>query len=181
MIAPWMWWLGLLAVLGLWMLGAYNRTTALKSAVLAGWATLDAVLQDRGQAVAALLQATAEPLAGEAAARDAVAQALAQAQAAAEVVRRAPATADPVADLGKADAVLAAVLVRLVALVEQQPALVASAEVAGPLQVLKQAPGRMAFARQVFNEAGAAYNTATTQFPTRLLGSLLRFGRAGRF
>jgi LemA protein len=181
MIAPWMGWAVLLAVLGLWVLGAYNRTTALKAAVLAGWATLEAALHDRAQAVDALLQASAEPLAGEAAARDAVAQALAQAQAAADAVRRAPATADPVADLSKADAVLAAVLVRLVALVEQQPALVASAEMAGPLQVLKESPGRVAFARQVFNEAGAAYNAATTQFPTRLLGSLLRFGRAGRF
>jgi LemA protein len=181
MIDAWMWWAGLLAVLGLWVLGAYNRTTALRAAVLAGWTTLDAALQDRAQAVAALLQATAEPLAGEAAARDAVAQALAQAQAAADAVRRAPATADPVADLGKADAVLAAVLVRLVALAEQQPALLAGAEVAGPLQVLKEAPGRLAFGRQVFNEAGAAYNAATTQFPTRLLASLLRFGRAGRF
>ena len=181
MIDAWIWWTGLLAVLGLLVLGAYNRTTALKAAVLAGWATLDAPLKDRAQAVAALLQATAEPLAGEAAARDAVAQALAQTLAAADVVRRAPASADPVADLGKADAVLAAVLVRLVALVEQQPALLIDPAVAEPLQVLKAAPARLAFARQVFNDAGAAYNAATTQFPTRLLGSLLRFGRAGRF
>ncbi|MDH4389882.1 MAG: LemA family protein [Aquabacterium sp.] len=181
MIDPWMGWVGLVAVLGLWMLGAYNRITSLKAAVLAGWAPLDAALHDRDQAVAALLQATAEPLAGEAAARDAVAQALAQAQAAADVVRRAPAAADPVADLGKADAVLAAVLVRLVSLVEQQPALLASDDFAGTLQKLKHAPVRLAFGRQVFNEAGAAYNAATAQFPTRLLGSLLRFGRAGRF
>lgn len=181
MIGGWMAWAVLLAVLGLWMLGAYNRTTALKAAVLAGWAPLDAALQDRAQAVAALLQATAEPLAAESAARDAVAQALAQAQAAADAVRRAPVTADLVADLSKADAVLAAVQVRLLALVEQQPSLLADASVAEPLQVLRAVPGRMAFARQVFNDAGVAYNLATTQFPTRLLASMLRFGRAGRF
>jgi LemA protein len=181
MTGAWMWWSGLVAVLGLWLLGAYNRTTALKAAVLASWTALDTALQARAQAVGALLQATVEPLAGEAAARDAVAQALAQAQAAADVVRRAPVAADPVADLSKADAVLAAVLVRLLALVEQQPDLLARDEIAGPLQVLKQAPAQMEFARQVFNAAGAAYNAATSQFPTRLLGSMLRFGRAGRF
>jgi hypothetical protein len=32
----------------------------------------------------------------------------------------------------------------------------------------------------MFNDAGAVYNLATEQFPTRLLGSLFRFGRAGR-
>lgn len=173
-------WLVFLAVLGLWLLGAHNRITALKAAVLAAWQQVDAALQARGEAVAALLQAAAEPLASEAAALDAVAQAQAQVQAAADLVRKAPANADAVADLAKADAVLAAVLVRLLALAEQQRALSADPAVAETLQALRAAPARLAFARQTFNEAGVAYNTATTQFPTRLLGSLLRFGRAGR-
>ncbi len=173
-------WVLLLAVAALWLLGAHNRITALKSAVLTAWQQVDAALQARGQALAALLQAAAGPLSSEAAALEAVTAAQAQVQAAAEVVRRSPATADPVADLGKADAVLAAVLVRLLALVEQQPALLADPAVADTLKTLRDMPARLAFARQVFNEAGQAYNLATQQFPTRLLGSLLRFGRAGR-
>jgi len=32
----------------------------------------------------------------------------------------------------------------------------------------------------VFNEAALAYDQAVQQFPTRLLGSVFRFGRAGR-
>ena len=47
-------------------------------------------------------------------------------------------------------------------------------------QVLRASPARWAFARQVFNDAGSAYNRATAQFPTRLLHSLLRFRQAGR-
>ncbi len=173
-------WVLVLVVLALWLLGAHNRITALKAAVLAAWQQVDAALQARGQALAALLQAAAGPLASEAAALEAVAGAQAQVQAAADMVRRSPAMADPVADLSKADAVLAAVLVRLLALVEQQPALLADAAVASTLKTLRESPARLAFARQVFNEAGSAYNLATVQFPTRLLGSLLRFGRAGR-
>ena len=165
-------WVLVLAVLALWLLGAHNRVTALKAAVLAAWLQVDAALQFRGQALAALLQA--------AAALEAVAGAQAQVQATADVVRRSPASADPVADLSKADAVLAAVLVRLLALVEQQPGLLADPAVADTLKALRECPARLAFARQVFNEAGSAYNVATQQFPTRLLGSLLRFGRAGR-
>jgi LemA protein len=173
-------WLVALLVLGLWMLGAHNRVTALKAAVLAAWAQVDAVLQIRAQALAALLPKVAEPLASEAAAVEAVAGALAQVQTATDAVRRTPLAPDAVADLGKADAVLAAVLVRLVALVEQQPALLADEAVAAALQALREAPPRLAFARQLFNEAGSAYNAATAQFPTRLLASLLRFGQAGR-
>lgn len=176
----WIGWIGLLAVLGLWMLGAHNRITALRSAILSAWAQVDAVLQARAQALASLLAAAAVPLASEAAAVDAVATAQAQVQLAAEALRRSPVAHEAVADLGKADAVLAAVLVRLVALVEQQAALQADPQVTGPLRTLRELPPRLAFARQMFNEAGVAYNNATTQFPTRLLGSLMRFGQAGR-
>jgi len=173
-------WVLLLALLLLWTLGAHNRITALKAAVLAAWQQVDSALQARGQALAVLLGAVTGPLATEAAALDAVTQAQAQVQAAADAVRRAPVAADAVVDLGKADAVLGAVLVRLLALVEQQPALLGDPTVAEALKTLRESPARLAFARQVFNEAGAAYNAATTQFPTRLLGGVLRFGRAGR-
>ena len=122
----------------------------------------------------------ATPLASESAALEAVVSAQAQVQAAADVLRRMPVSHEAVADLGKADAVLAAVLVRLVALVEQQSALQADPQVTEPLRTLRELPPRLTFARQMFNEAGAAYNAATTQFPTRLLGSLMRFGQAGR-
>ena len=173
-------WAALLVVLGLWTLGAHNRVTALRAAILGAWAQVDAVLQARGQAIAALLAAVAEALAGESAAVDAVAAAQSQVQTSADALRRSPVDHDAVAELSKADAVLAAVQVRLLALVEQQTALLADPAVAAPLQVLRDSPARLVFARQVFNEAGVAYNRATAQFPTRLLRSLLRFGQAGR-
>ncbi len=180
MSGGWIGWLVLLAVLGLWMLGAHNRITALRSAILTAWAQVDAVLQARAQALATLLAAAAAPLASESAAVEAVTAAQAQVQIAAEALRRTPISHEAVADLGKADAVLAAVLVRLVALVEQQPALQTEPNVTEPLRTLRELPSRLTFARQTFNEAGAAYNAAATQFPTRLLGSLMRFGQAGR-
>ena len=172
--------LAVLALLGLWMLGAHNRVTALRAAVLAAWAPVDQVLTQRGQSLAGLLAAATEPLASEAAALDAVAQAQAQVQAAQDVVRRRPVARDSVADLSKADAVLAAVLVRLLALVDQQAPLRADEAVRQCLAQIKDAPDQLAFARQLFNQAGAAYNDATQQFPTRLLGSVFRFGEAGR-
>ena len=90
-------WTGLLVVLGLWTLGAHNRVTALRAAILNAWAQVDGVLQARGQALAALLSAVAAPLAAEAAAVDAVLAAQAQVQAATELLRRAPVNPDSVA------------------------------------------------------------------------------------
>ena len=171
---------GVLALLGLWMLGAHNRVTALRAVVLGAWAPVDQVLTQRGQALAALLAAAAEPLAGEAAALDAVAQAQAQVEAAQELVRRRPVDPGTVAELSKADAVLLAVLVRLLSLVDQQAPLRADEGVRQSLAQLKDAPAQLVFARQLFNQAGAAYNAATQQFPTRLLGSVFRFGSAGK-
>ena len=83
------------------------------------------------------------------------------------------------AELSKADAVLVATLPRLMALVEQHHALVALPEVAEAMSALGQIRPRIAFARTAFNEAGAAYNAAVAQFPTRLLGPVFRFGQAG--
>jgi LemA protein len=173
-------WLGLLAVLALWMLGVYNRVTGLRAAVLAAWAQVDQALVLRGQSLAGLLAAVAPALVSEVAALDAVALAQAQVLAATELLRRRPIVQDNVADLGKADAVLSAVLVRLLALVDQQAALKADPAVQAPLMQLQALPARLVFARQMFNDAGSAYNFATQQFPTRLLGSLLRFSQAGR-
>ena len=173
-------WLGLVAVLGLWILGAHNRTTALRAAILAAWAQVELALALRAQALAELLATVALPLASEAAAVDAVASAQAQVLAAIDAVRRRPVAQDTVAELSKADAVLAAVLVRLVALVEQQPALLANPDVQAPLKALRELPPRLVFARQMFNEAGSAYNEGTQQFPTRLLRSVLGFVQAGR-
>jgi len=173
-------WLGLLAVLGLWMLGVYNRVITLRAAILVAWAQVELALGARAQALSALLIAVAEPLASETAAVEAVAAAQAQVLAATEALRRRPVALDTVADLSKADAVLAAVMVRLVALVEQQAALKADEAVMAPLAVLRDLPPRLVFARQMFNDAGSGYNAATRQFPTRLLGSLFGFGHAGR-
>ena len=177
---PWLLWLALLAVLGLWMLGAHNRITALRATILSAWAQVDQVLGQRAQALADLLAAAAQPLASESAALDAVAAAQAQVLLATEALRRRPVAQDTVADLSKADAVLAAVLVRLLALVAQQAALLADDTARAPLKTLLELQPRLLFARQMFNKAGDDHNLAIGQFPTRLLGSVFRFGQAGR-
>jgi LemA protein len=171
--------LALLVVLGLWMLGAHNRITALRGAVLSAWVPVEAALQQRAQALSALLALADQPLASERAAVDAVHAAQAQVALHADAVRRRPAQRDGVVELSKADAVLAATLPRLLALVDQQAMLRGEPAVKAALAALDEARPRLLFARQAFNAAGEAYNQAIVQFPTRLLGPVFRFGQAG--
>lgn len=179
-MTPLAWTLVALAVLFFWMLGAYNRVVALRSPIIQAWAQLDALLQSREKAVATLLAAAGPRLGDERAALEAVAQAQGQLLRAVEAVRPRPAAAEPVQALARAEAALSPTLARLASLIEQQPDWREHAGLAEPLQALRDWPPRWQFARQVFNDAAAAYDQAVQQFPTRLLSNLFRFGRAGR-
>jgi len=176
---PWPW-LALLAVLVLWMLGAYNRLVALRAAILAAWTQADAVYKTRNQVVIALLTAVQSQLEGEHAALVATSAAQSALQSSWEAARPRPADAEAVAALAAADSALAGRLARLVALVEQRSALAAEPVVAAQLQALRELEPRLAFARQAFNEAGERHDAALRQFPTRLLEPVFLFAPAGR-
>lgn len=168
------------AVLAFWMVGAYNRLVALRNAIGSAWAQVDEQLQRQRESLQALLAALRPHLADEAAALDALQGALLQVQAAAEAVRARPVAAGLTAALLTAEEVLASASARMLALLEHRPDLRDdSAEVAGPLQALKELEPRMAFARQLFNDAARTYNEAAREFPTRLLTRLYGFGTAG--
>lgn len=173
--------LGLLVVLVFWMLGGYNRVVALRMTIIGAWSQVDGVLQARELAVAALLAAVDTTLASERAALDSVAAAQAQLRAAAQAVRPRPIAAERVTALAAAESALAATLARLVALVEQHDGLLADSAAAPHLQTLRELAPRLQFARQLFNEAGAAYNRAVHEFPTRWLAALFKFDSAGTF
>jgi LemA protein len=173
-------WIMLLVVLALWMLGAHNRLTALRAAILAAWTPLDALLQARAEALTALLAEAETPLAAERAALDAVANAMAQLKTAADQVRRQALAAAAAAELAKADAVLVVVNQRFQALLSHHVELNARAAVRAQLATLAEQQPRLQFARQAFNDAAQRYNGALDQFPTRLLGPVLRFEPAGK-
>jgi LemA protein len=176
------WWTWVLAgLLFFWMLGAHNRVVALRTAIVAAWGQVDAALQTRLQALATLRGAVGPRLPAEQAALDAVAAALSQLQQAAEALRARPADAAGAEALGRAEAVLAPALVRLSSLIEQHADWRDEADVAGPLGTLRELAPRWLFARQMYNDAVAAYNAAIRQFPTRLLTRVFRFTPAGSF
>jgi LemA protein len=78
-----------------------------------------------------------------------------------------------------AEATLQAALSRLLALLEQRSDLSGADDLGPHVAAQRDATQRLAFARQLFNDAVGSYNMAARQFPTRLVSSLFGFGAAG--
>lgn len=168
------------AVLVFWMLGAYNRLVSLRNAIGTAWQQVDAALAHRAAAVSPLVAALRVSLADEGAALDALLTGHAQVAAAADALRVRPVLAEPAAALVGAEAAMVSASTRVLALLDLHPTLRDGPEVAPHAAALREAQPRLAFARQLFNEAVQAYNDAARQFPTRILVRLYGFGTAGR-
>jgi LemA protein len=172
--------LAVAAVLVFWMVGAYNRLVAMRTAIGEAYRQVDELVQRRAAAAIALVARAREALASEQGALDAWLAAQAACREAADALRERPVAAGLAAALAASEALLAASGARVMALLEQQPAVLAEATAAAHLATLRETEARMVFARQLFNEAAQAYNDAVRLFPTRLLARLYGFGTAGR-
>jgi LemA protein len=170
----------LAVLLVFWMLGAYNRLVGLRNAIGTAWQQVDEALARRGAAVAPLVAALRAPLGAEGAAFDALLAAQAQVAAAADTLRAKPVLSESAAAAVRAEAAMSSASARVLALLDLHPALREDPAVAEPAATLRDSAPRLAFARQVFNDAVSAYNGAARQFPTRLLTRLYGFGTAGR-
>jgi LemA protein len=176
--APWL--LLLLAVISLcWVVGAYNRLMTLRNGIVTAWSQMALALQQRSAVVLPLVAALREPLAAEQGALDAFLGAHGQAVQAAVVLAGKPVAVAAAADWVRAESLLSAATSRLLALVEQQPALPAAPEVGPLLATWALAQSQLAFARRLFDAAAGAYNEAARTLPTRWLLRLFGFGPAG--
>jgi LemA protein len=171
--------LTLVAVGVFWTLGAYNRLVGLRNTIGQAWTKVDEALKLRGQAAWPLLALVQVPLAAEAGALRAVDVALNEATRAAQQMSAGPVVAAHANEWVAAEASMAAHASRLFALVEQHAAVRELPDVGAHTAAWREAGQRLGFARQVFNEAAAAYNQACVLFPTRLLVRVFGFGPAG--
>jgi LemA protein len=172
--------LALVAVLVFWTVGAYNRLVSLRSAIGGAWAKVDEALRQRAQAADPLLAALREPMAAEHGALDATLAALADVKRAATAMGARPVVAENAAAWLTAEAGLSASASRLFALLDHSDELRRQEDVTAHMRSWREADTRLAFARQLFNEAADVYNSAIALFPTRLLVSMFRFDKAGR-
>lgn len=171
----------LAALLLFWGLGAYNRLMRLRSAVASSWqAHLEPpLLQLAGESLQ-LATLGADWLPVEAPAFEALRQQSLELQQALRAVQPAPWSAEPVAQLAIAQALQAAALQRVLALLEHL-AHDHEAPRSELSQRLRQAQQQREFGRQLFNQRVQAHNLAIGELPTRVLAGLYGFHDAKTF
>lgn len=174
--------LTLLAALGLvlafWIVGAAARVKKLRQAITTAWGHLDELLARRAAALDTMLAYLQQPLAAEVGSLQAVALAHAVQMDAARAVRAHPGAREAALAWVTAEAALASPMVRLLALLEQNPQTVSQADVRPQVRLLHDHVVRIAYARQVVNDAVTAHNAAIDELPTRWLARVFGWERA---
>jgi LemA protein len=172
--------LALGAVLLFWMVGGRNRLVGLRNRIAQAWLQVDEGLKSRGDAVPPLVVALRPHLPGEQGALDTLLGAERQVRAAADALAQRPTDAALAAALVAAETAMGSATSRVLSLVELHLELRHDPAIAPHAEALRDSGPRLAFARQLYNEAALAYTEAVQLFPTKLLAELFRFSPAGR-
>jgi LemA protein len=167
-----------LAVFGFWGVGAYNRLVRLRNAIANAFAQIDVQLKRRYDLIPNLVETAKKYLEHERETLEAVTAARNQARAAADVARGRPSDAGAMKSLGVAEQVLSGAMGRLMALVEAYPELKADQTLRELSEELTSTENKVAFSRQLFNDATLDYNNAAQQFPTSVMAGLFGFREA---
>lgn len=163
------------AVVALWMLGAYNRLVRQRNEITNAFAQIDVQLKRRHDLIPNLVDIARKYVAHERETFDAVTQARGNARSAADALRAAPADGPRASALGQAEAALGATLTRFMAVVEAYPDLKADRSLRELAEELTHTENRIAFARQAYNDAVLDYNNAAQQAPTVVVARVFSF------
>ncbi|GMV01461.1 MAG: LemA family protein [Burkholderiaceae bacterium] len=167
----------LLAALA-WGVLVFNRFIALRNRYQNAYAQIDVQLKRRYDLIPNLVAATKAYLAHERETLEAVIAARQRASDANQAARQRPHDGHALVALEAAETALASPLARLMALVEQYPALQADDTVQRLTEELRTTENRIAFARQAFNDQVMGYNIELESFPASLVATLCGFRRA---
>ncbi len=156
-----------LAVVGLLLLFlvlTYNRLVRLRNRIDAAWAQIDVQLKRRHDLIPNLVETVKGYAAHERETLEAVVAA-----------RRQAVDATGVEQQAQAENMLTGALRQLFALAEAYPDLKANQNFLALQEELTGTEGRIAFARQFYNEQTLAYDNARESFPTNIVAGVFNF------
>jgi LemA protein len=170
--------LGVVALLLFWAVGAYNRLIRLRNEISNAFAQIDVQLKRRHDLIPNLVEIARKYLEHERETLERVTAARAQVMAATDLVKSNPNQSGPIKSLGMAEGVLASAMGRFQAVVEAYPELKADQHMRELSEELTHTENKVAFSRQLFNDASLDYNNAAHQFPTNVVAGLFGFRTA---
>jgi LemA protein len=162
--------LGVIVVVALWALMAYNRLVALSQRVNQSFADIDVQLKQRHDLIPNLVETVKGYAAHERGTLDDVVKA-----------RNAAMSAQGPAQVSAAEGQLSGALGRLIALSEAYPDLKANANFQQLQSELSDIENKIAASRRFFNNAVQEYNTGIQQMPAALFAGAFGFTRKDFF
>ncbi len=156
--------LGLILVIGFFLVVMYNRLVALRQTTRQAWSDIDVQLKQRYDLIPNLVETVKGYAKHEKGTLEAVIKA-----------RNAAMSAGTVADQAAAENMLTSALKNLFALSEAYPELKANTNFLKLQAEIADVENKIAAARRFYNNAVAEYNTAQEQFPAVLMAKQLGF------
>ena len=156
--------LGVVVLLVIFVIVAYNRLVALRNRIDAAWSQIDVQLKRRYDLIPNLVETVKGYAAHERETLEAVVKARQQAVDATGIENQA-----------QAENMLTQALRQLFAVAEAYPDLKANQNFLALQEELTGTESRIAFSRQFYNEQVLAYDNAIEQFPTNILAGMFGF------
>ena len=168
--------LGIIALGIVWAIAIYNQLVSLLNRYQNGFAQIEVQLKRRYDLIPNLVETAKGYLSHESETLEAVILARNEAATALGNLSGGDVTAGGIKTLSGAEGALTGALGRLNVVMEAYPDLKASANMQQLSEELTSTENRVAFARQGFNDAVAAYNTYRQSFPNILIAN--QFGHS---
>jgi LemA protein len=156
--------IGALVLLVLYAIFSYNRLIQLRNRIDAAWSQIDVQLRRRYDLIPNLVETVKGYAAHERETLEAVTKA-----------RQQAVQAQGIEEQAQAENMLTQALRQLFAVAEAYPDLKANQNFLALQEELTGTEGRIAFARQFYNEQVLSYDNLTEQFPTNIIASAFSF------
>ncbi len=170
---------GLVLVIALWVIGAYNGLVKLRNIYRNAFAQIDVQLKRRYDLIPNLVETAKGFMKHERETLEAVIEARNMASSARQNTNTEDASS--MGALMAAEGGLGAALGRLFALSEAYPDLKSNANMMQVSEELTSTENKIAFSRQAYNDAVTQYNTQTEVFPTSIIAGMFNFAEATLF
>ena len=168
--------LGVLVVLGFWVVSIYNQLVALKNRYENGFSQIEIQLKRRYDLIPNLVETAKGYMSHERETLESVIQARNQAMNGLQSAVDDPGNPQAIKELSSAEGLLGGALGRLNVVMESYPDLKANQNMMQLTEELTSTENKVAFARQGYNDQVTEYNSYRQSFPPVIFANLFKHG-----